>query len=361
MTALAYYIQECIRAAALTKTAGAVSELPLIQPEHASPDVECRMYPSFSSEHMFVILWDMMRESNHVCAAELTGLSSRYGEEVLSPNVQTHMHSHAYLELIYVASGEYHQNILDRKMVLKQGDFCLIDKNCPHCEQITEQPATVLFLGISDRCLKEIMHHNALTQRIASFLQLSWSESKTLRQYLHFTPHPGESAAVQTALHTLLKELQQYDEASPLICQGLLLRILHILGKDYLLSLEKTSNRPDNHVLFEEITEYMNANLKTISILQLSSHFHFQEDYFNRLFKNQIGRTYTEYLQLLRLRRAGQLLLTTDYIIDRIAAEVGYHNKGYFYKIFAEKYHMTPAQYRRNNGAVPAVSSKKRD
>lgn len=360
MSPFAHYIQKCIRAAGLSRTSGTLTEFPFIPQERSSADADHRMYPLCSSEHMFASLWDMMNEPNMLYAAELTGHTSSYRQETLLPNVQTHMHSHAYPELIYVASGEYHQNILDRQMILKQGDFCLIDKNCPHFEQITDQPATILFLGISDQCLKELLHHNTLTQRIASFLQQSLLESKTLRQYLHFTPHSGEPEAVKATLHTLLKELLQYDEASSVICQGLLLRILHVLGTNYTLSLEKKSNRPDNHALFEEITEYMNAHLTNISILQLSSHFHFQEDYFNRLFKNQTGKTYTEYLQLLRLRRAEHLLTSTNYIIDQIAAEVGYHNKGYFYKIFTEKNHMTPAQYRRKNSSTSAVSFDKR-
>ena len=361
MTELAYYIQECIRTAGLSEKHNTDTVFPMIKPANPSQDTESRRYLPLSVERMFAVAWSIMNEPGRISAAVFTGGIPQYERENIQPGIQTHMHSHAYLELIYVAEGEYHQYILDRQMVLKQGDFCLIDKNCLHCELITEQPATVLFLGISDSCLNEIMHHNTLTQRIASFLQLSLLPSKTLQQYLHFTPRGNESALLQTTLLTMLEELRHCDDASPVICQGLLLRILHTLGENYTLSLEKNSSRPDNHVLFEEITEYMNCNLKNISITQLSNHFHFQEDYFNRLFKSQIGRTYTEYLQLLRLQRAGQLLLTTDYIIDRIAAEVGYHNKGYFYKIFAEKYHMTPAQYRRNNGAALAVSSKKRD
>ena len=144
MTELATYIQECIRTAGLTKTSGVISELPFILPEHTSPDAEYRAYPVSYNERMFVTLWDMMQEPNQLRAAILAGTSCQYGQEQLLPDVQTPMHSHAYLELIYVAAGEYHQHILDRQMVLKQGDFCLIDKNCLHCEQISSHPATVL-------------------------------------------------------------------------------------------------------------------------------------------------------------------------------------------------------------------------
>ena len=61
---------------------------------------------------------------------------------------------------------------------------------------------------------------------------------------------------------------------------------------------------------------------------------HFQEDYFNRLIKSKTGLTYTAYLQDLRLKEAEHLLLTTRLSVDEISQQVGYQNKGYFYKIF---------------------------
>ena len=46
--------------------------------------------------------------------------------------------------------------------------------------------------------------------------------------------------------------------------------------------------------------------------------------------------------------RAEHLLVSTDKSIEEIADSVGYHNKGYFYKLFQEKYEETPASYRRH-------------
>ena len=51
---------------------------------------------------------------------------------------------------------------------------------------------------------------------------------------------------------------------------------------------------------------------------------------------------------MLRLERAELLLTETNNTIEQIAEEVGYHNKGYFYKLFQEKYEETPASYRRH-------------
>ncbi len=79
----------------------------------------------------------------------------------------------------------------------------------------------------------------------------------------------------------------------------------------------------------------------------LTKEFHFHEDYFNRLLKSQTGMTYTEYLQMLRLEKAEQLLTDTDNTIEQIAEEVGYRNKGYFIESLSSEEAVHLAQYRR--------------
>ena len=103
-----------------------------------------------------------------------------------------------------------------------------------------------------------------------------------------------------------------------------------------------------NWIVFEEISEYIQTHYKDITIQELVNVFHFQEDYFNRLIKSKTGLTYSAYLQQIRLEHAEHLLLSSEKSIDEIAENVGYHNKGYFYKIFQEKYGMTPSRYRKN-------------
>ena len=56
---------------------------------------------------------------------------------------------------------------------------------------------------------------------------------------------------------SLLLELQRHDEASPIICRGLLLRIFRILSTQYEFSLSKKLRQKMNWILYEEISDYM--------------------------------------------------------------------------------------------------------
>lgn len=261
--------------------------------------------------------------------------------------MRTQMHSHEYLEFFYVVDGEYRQRILGNEYTFHKGELCLIDRNCLHQEILDGTSATILFFGITNVMFNDIMDRNITTDRIASFFNMALLEQKSLQQYLHFKPQGEDSAEIEEALMALVSELQKHDIASTYICKGLLLRIFWILGTRYEYSLSKQLRKKMNWMLFEEITDYMGKNLNRMSVGLLAEEFHFQEDYFNRFLKAQTGMTYTEYLQNLRLKRAEMLLLNSEYTIDDIVKEVGYKNKGYFYKIFTERHQLTPAQFRK--------------
>ena len=103
-----------------------------------------------------------------------------------------------------------------------------------------------------------------------------------------------------------------------------------------------------NWIVFEEISDYIRAHFRDITIQDLVNELPLSGRLLQRLIKRKTGLTYSAYLQQIRLERAEHLLVSTDKSIEAIADSVGYHNKGYFYKLFQEKYEETPASYRRH-------------
>ena len=60
----------------------------------------------------------------------------------------------------------------------------------------------------------------------------------------------------------------------------------------------------------------------------------------------QTGRTYTELLQKHRMETAARLLRRSDLNSQQIIAQVGYENTSYFYRLFHERYGLSPREYR---------------
>ena len=67
---------------------------------------------------------------------------------------------------------------------------------------------------------------------------------------------------------------------------------------------------------------------------------------FCRFFKERTGKTFTEYLNQIRIQQAGKLLMETDLSISQIAFQVGFQNLSYFNRTFRKIGGSTPKAYR---------------
>lgn len=322
----------------------------LVCMEYSKSAKEVKTYPLLSESRLFALCWNFSDKSR-LYASMLPSPEAFHYVLPFQSGSTTQLHTHNYLELAYIVEGNFYQNILGRRILFHAGELCLIDKNCLHQDYLTAQDSTILFIGIANDMFHEVINENITTQKIISFLQSALLEQKDLQQYLHFRPKNGaaSTAHMEDCLSLLLQELVSNTVGSSYICKGILLRIFRILSTEFDFSLSQEQKKSMSWLIFNEVTNYIKKNYQTICIQDLVSEFHYQEDYFNRLIKDKTGLTYSAYLKEIRLDSAKHLLLATDMSIEDIAHAVGYHNKGFFYKMFVDKYGMTPSKYRKSS------------
>ena len=95
---------------------------------------------------------------------------------------------------------------------------------------------------------------------------------------------------------------------------------------------------------------FIEGNLETnISVEQLASLVHLSKFYFIRLFQRFMGVSPYQYVQMMRINRAKELLMTTELSINEIAISVGFSGSTRFSKCFSDMTGMSPTQYRKNS------------
>ena len=99
------------------------------------------------------------------------------------------------------------------------------------------------------------------------------------------------------------------------------------------------------------VKDYIHNHLQEqIYLSKLAEQVYLNEQYLARLFKKATGLSVLEYITGERLRQARELLLRTDYPINRVADSVGYDNYSYFARLFKRETGMTPQEYRQQGG-----------
>jgi two-component system response regulator YesN len=80
--------------------------------------------------------------------------------------------------------------------------------------------------------------------------------------------------------------------------------------------------------------------------------------YFSRLFKKEMGVSFTDYLMRQRIERSVDLLTTTPLSFEEITWAVGLENVSYFHRMFKKLTGNTPRQARRRgHGTLPGPAA----
>lgn len=104
--------------------------------------------------------------------------------------------------------------------------------------------------------------------------------------------------------------------------------------------------------VIRKVKQYIEDHVgEEISRNDLASKVYLHPDYMNRLFKEQVGTSVSDYVIQMRLAKAKVMLRTTQESISSIAAMVGYPNTAYFTKIFKRSVGVTPKEYRKEQEA----------
>lgn len=255
-------------------------------------------------------------------------------------------HRHDYLELIFVLRGKYVQSINGVLYELKAGEVCMLNPNIIHRDELSGIEDRIVFMGLSAGFLKgELTGLFAPHPEIAAFMENQYG--RTDQQFIRF----GRKNA--SAVSALLEQIAEEDERKlpghHLVIKGYLVRLFGLLTEyhDYTCNYQSRSEIEEN--LVAEILKYMEDHLADVDRTGLAAFFHFNPDYLNRFLLRMTGRNYSANLRQLRLQEAAVQLKNSDRSVNDIIHSLGVSNKGYFNKIFSEKYGMLPGAYRKES------------
>ena len=88
---------------------------------------------------------------------------------------------------------------------------------------------------------------------------------------------------------------------------------------------------------------------KDISLDEVSKEVDISPYYFSKLFKEETGENFIEYLTSIRINKAKQLITGSDMSMKEICTEVGYSDPNYFSRIFKKNVGVTPTEYKEKN------------
>lgn len=159
---------------------------------------------------------------------------------------------------------------------------------------------------------------------------------------------------LSTLERTMLYRLECFNELK----QNYILSILRAKNKEEIriqfvellweLSHE-IQNQRKNEVdgIISKLLEYLNSNYsKDISLNNAAKQVNLSYHYLSKIFKDEIGKSFTDYLTELRIGKSIKLLGNQSLSIKEICLKIGYNDPNYYAKAFKKITGMSPTEYR---------------
>ncbi len=248
-------------------------------------------------------------------------------------------HFHEEIELVSVTDGEILCTVDGHEIKLSEGEMLVIGSRVVHRLMYHKKPSSVVYLQIDiEPVLSSIFPEIGL---LSCFL------SKKLKKYSLFS-NRDEMGEIVTSIS---RELDLKSEFYGISVKGSIYRLIAEMCRAGMMevSSELLSQKSFKRIL--PALEYANENVAAkITLDELCRELNFDKYNFCKYFKTATGITFFEYLGYLRLRKAEELLITTDKNITEISLECGFSSPQYFNRFFSSNTGYAPTAYRKMLG-----------
>lgn len=246
-------------------------------------------------------------------------------------------HFHPEYELTYIIKGRGKRLVGDCIESFREGDLVLIGPQVPHTwvsEEKRKQHCQAIVLqfpkALADILLNlpELEELSNLFKKASRGLKISHTSASGLLQQLLLLTQHTQTDAITGFLH-LFQTISK-------------LKTKTLASSAYQPSAVQQSSRMSN--VLKYVQEHYTTNL---TLKKAATVIHLSESAFCKYFKRAMGKTFSDYVNELRIIHAMMLLLETDLSIQSIAYESGFENISYFNRVFLKKKKISPGRYRK--------------
>lgn len=278
--------------------------------------------------------WDYELESEY--PLQMIPYTTRKVDDVL--------HWHDYLEIGLCVEGTGTFRFASRTYPITPGDIFIINNYEQHVAISSQNTKDLSFIFIV--FLSKLITPVGSSLFANEYLAPFWSGSE---QFLHRLPATLYiSNQVSAEIQSMFKIWQSKPMAYRHLCESSLRRILALLLSFYGYQQDEEHSKLLNlRMRLQRAISYIQENAcKQITLAESAAQVDMSSSYFRHNFAKAMSISFSEYIGLLRISKARDLLIKTDMSVASIVEQVGYSNEYYFYSLFKRHMHMTPTQYR---------------
>ncbi|GGD83117.1 AraC family transcriptional regulator [Paenibacillus nasutitermitis] len=253
------------------------------------------------------------------------------GEKKLYTN---HVHKHSFFEICYVIDGEGTYEEGEDRVPLNPGTLFMSRPHLKH-QIISSEGLFIIFVAF------EMIPSESSTEGVRRFQNMEKFRTFHIQQAEQLP-----AVMIWLALLKQVKHAERFFEDSILGLSGALITAFECTFADTRSAAKLRVSQPSSSSLVHRAKLYIRDNLaQDLNLASVTKHLHVSPRHLSRLFSEELGQTFTNYVRKERIRQAVILLTTTDWSIKRVAEETGFDTVHYFTTVFKTEMGAPPGQF----------------
>lgn len=267
-------------------------------------------------------------------------------------------HWHYFVELIYILEGSTMADCNNVSYILETGDLILFPPKSVHSIYSTKWAP--LRYAVIKFDANNLTISNSYTPRIQSVLESITHDSSA---HIYFPAKVISSIPIKTLFLDCIEELTKKQYGYDIQVHSHLCTLMVYLLRIWQKNGFQSGNIPPAATLetsIDTITEYIDAHSNELLLVDnLAKMCHMSYSYFAKNFKQIYGKSCKEYIEYIKICKADDLLLFTDYSLNYISQETGFTDCSHFIKTYKKIKGITPRHRRHPESSTHQGSSLK--
>lgn len=259
------------------------------------------------------------------------------------------LHTHDFVEIIYVTEGTGIHLFQNQEMQIREGDIFIIHRHVPHgYRRLPNTPMTVNNVIFDPYYFEQELSYMAGVNGFLDFYYVEPFLREQTRVSSFMNLNKLERSQAIGILDSLVREDTERESNYELMIRTHLVQLFIYLSRCYERSSKKPMAGMDNEAaLFRTVCAFTKQHYaQPLSLAQVSGLCNLSQTTFTTKFKQQVGMTFIEFRNRIRLQEAKKLLETSPGKIMAISLEVGFEDLSFFNRMFKREFGMTPSAYR---------------
>jgi len=245
-----------------------------------------------------------------------------YNSAALNPSKNGPRHYHSLYEIYYLEKGVCHYLIEGKLFEMDEGDIVFIPKGQIH-KTSYDGIHSRLLINCSDEYIENMEPSEAFVYRNDKY-----------------------SSEIYSIFKKIEEEYLRDDRFSQSLIKGYMQQLLALIHRS---ENHYKNTRHQNKYVAMALNILEEEYTSEISLNALAERFKVSAEHFSRVFKKETGLGFNEYLSLLRLKKAENILKRDDGTsISKIAFSCGFNDSNYFCEKFKKVYGMSPIKFKKS-------------